>query len=99
MLELKDGVWEPEFRRVPYDVDRAVERYESSGMLASGGLSAHIFREEVVFARSFLVPFLMWCETDGREKTEEAWNEFRQRFDARFRTPESSREVRSSTEP
>lgn len=99
ILECRDGTWAPEFRRVPYDVEAAVERFETSGMLEEGGLSAHIFRQEVIFARSFLVPFLMWCETDGREKTERSWDEFQQRFQARFRPPETPSGVRASAQP
>ncbi|HZJ09319.1 MAG TPA: metallophosphoesterase family protein [Trueperaceae bacterium] len=99
ILELTAGGWQPEFRRVPYDVDAALERFESSGMLEAGGLSAKIFREEIVHARSFLVPFLMWCETDGRHKSGDAWNEFKRRFEARFRPPEVSPFVSSSPTP
>lgn len=99
VLELSGGEWVPEFRRVPYDVDATLARYEESGMLTSGGLSARIFREELVYARSFLVPFLMWCETDGREKSEGAWGEFRERFEARFRPAEIVAGVRSSMTP
>ena len=99
ILELVDGIWVPEFRRVPYDVDAALERFESSGLLEAGGLSARIFREETRFARSFLVPFLMWCETDGRERTEADWGEFRERFATRFRPPMRFDDVRAAPTP
>ncbi len=99
VLELRDGVWAPEFRRVPYDVEAALERFESSGLVREGGLSARIFREEVRFARSFLVPFLMWCETDGRERSEADWEEFRERFATRFLPPTRYEEVSASTRP
>jgi len=99
ILELAGGEWVPEFRRVPYDVGAALERFESSGMLAAGGLSARIFREEVRYARSFLVPFLMWCETDGRERSEADWEEFRERFATRFRPPPRYEKVSSSRLP
>lgn len=99
ILKLHDGAWLPEFRRVPYDVEAAVERFAASGMLEHGGLSAEIFREEIIYARSFLVPFLMWCETDDRDKSAESWEEFRRRFEARFRPPEIVNDVRSSPRP
>lgn len=99
VLELSDGEWVPEFRRVPYDVDAALERFDESGMSSAGGLSGRIFREEVRYARSFLVPFLMWCETDGRERTEADWEEFRERFATRFRPPTRYEEVSSSRLP
>lgn len=99
VLELVEGVWKQEFRRVPYDVETALERFETSGLLAAGGLSGHIFREEVRYARSFLVPFLMWCETDERERTVADWEEFRDRFATRFRPPVRFDEVRSAPTP
>lgn len=99
ILSLAEGAWSPEFRRVPYDVDEALARFESSGLLEAGGLSAEIFREEIVYARSFLVPFLMWCETDSREKSDAAWEEFKERFGTRFRPPELWTGVRSSPSP
>lgn len=99
ILELVTDTWRPEFRRVPYDVERTLARFDDSGILQSGGLSAHIFREELVYGRSLLVPYLMWCETDEREKGEETWHEYRERFEARFRTAEVHREVRSSRTP
>jgi len=99
ILELIDGVWQPEFRRVPYDVELTVARYEESGILAAGGLSASIFREELLYARSFLVPFLMWCEADGHDKSTGAYAEFRERFEVRFRPPEIVSGVRSSETP
>lgn len=99
ILELHEGAWRPEFRRVPYDVDAALDRFESSGLLDAGGLSGRIFREEVRYARSFLVPFLMWCETDSRERSEADWVEFRERFATRFRAPVRFDEVRSAPTP
>jgi predicted phosphodiesterase len=99
ILTLTAGEWVPDFRRVPYDRDAALQRIRSSGMLETTGLSAMIFYEEFVHASSFLVPFLMWCETDKREKTRENWDEFRKRFDVRFRQPDTPTTVRSSRQP
>ena len=99
VLTLTDGEWVPDFRRVPYDRDAALARFRSSGMLAETGLSASIFYEELTYASSFLVPFLMWCETDKREKTRENWDEYRARFEVRFREPEAPDAIRSSARP
>jgi len=99
VLERQDGAWQPEFRRVPYDLERALAAYTETGFLAEGGLSARIFQEELRFARSYMVPFLMWCEEQGREHGEADWDEFRDRFEARFRAPERPDEVRRSAEP
>ena len=98
-LTLGGGEWVPDFRRVPYDREAALDRVRSSGMLEHTGLSATIFFEELKYASSFLVPFLMWCETDKRDKTPANWEEYRKRFEVRFREPESPRAVRSSRQP
>lgn len=99
ILTLSGGEWLPDFRRVPYDREAAIARVRSSGMLAETGMSATIFFEELKYASSFLVPFLMWCETDKRDKTLENWDEYRRRFEVRFREPEDHRTVRSSPLP
>ncbi len=87
VLTLEDGRWAPQFRRVPYDREAALRAFADSGYLDEGGLSARIFLEELRNARSYLVPFLMWCEEQGRERSEAAWEEFQRRFEQRFRPP------------
>ena len=87
LLTLEGGAWETQFRRVPYDRDAALRAFSESGYLDGGGLSAHIFLEELRNARSYLVPFLMWCEEQGRPHGEDAWREFRRRFEQRFTPP------------
>ncbi len=87
VLELGPHGWAPEFRRVPYDREAALRAFETSGFLDRGGLSARIFHQELRYARSFLVPFLMWCEEGGRAREEATWEEFRRRFARRFRDP------------
>lgn len=99
VLTLRDGEWQPEFRRIPYDREAAMARMRSSGMLETTGLSASIFYEELRYASSFLVPFLMWCETDKRDKTRRNWDEYRTRFEVRFREPDVPEVVRSSPHP
>lgn len=85
LLELRDGRWHPEFRRVPYDHVRALARFSESGLLEDGGLSAEIFYQELLHARSYLVPFLMWSEERGRAHDESAWHDFRACNSHRFR--------------
>lgn len=99
ILTLQGGKWQPEFRRVPYDRARALAAYEDSGMLEKGGLSATIFREELRHARSFIVPFLMWCEEEKLDRDPERWSEYRRMRASRFVLPEELRDVRSSEEP
>lgn len=99
VLTLRGGKWVPEFRRVPYDRGRALAAYESTGMLANGGLSAVIFQDELRHARSYIVPFLMWCEEEKLERTADKWAEYRRMRASRFVLPEELSEVRSSAEP
>ena len=58
--------WRVEFRQVPYDLDRILEVYESSGFLAEGGVTARLLRMELEHASPMLVPFLHWAERTGR---------------------------------
>lgn len=99
ILELANGRWVPEFRRVPYDRSRALAAYVETGMLERGGLSATIFREELRHARSYIVPFLMWCEEEKRSRTLSDWDDFRRLRASRFVLPTEHGTVRSSEEP
>ncbi len=99
ILTLQSGRWTPEFRRVPYDRARALHAFEDSGMLERGGLSATIFREELLHARSYIVPFLMWCEEEKLARSPEMWAEYRRMRASRFMLPDEPRSVRSSEEP
>jgi len=99
ILTLRQGRWHPEFRRVPYDRQRALDAYERTGYLAAGGLSAAIFREELRHARSYMVPFLMWCEEEKLERNETMWSEYRRMRASRFQLPPEHTTVRASEEP
>ncbi len=91
VLSLEGGEWRPQFRRVAYDRGAAMRAFHDAGYLERGGLSARIFFEELKNARSYLVPFLMWCEEQGRAHGEVAWEEFQRRFEQRFRPPDEVR--------
>lgn len=84
LLTLDGGGWRPEFRMVPYDREAALAAFESSGYLDEGGLSAHIFREELRYARSFLTPFIRWSDDEGLGQSWESWRRFTAAFAARF---------------
>lgn len=99
ILTLQHGQWTPEFRRVPYDRSRAISAYEANGLLVEGGLSAEIFREELKYARSFMVPFLMWCEEEKFERTESRWRDYQRMRASRFTPPKEPDTVRASSEP
>jgi predicted phosphodiesterase len=76
ILTLEEGDWRAEFRAVDYDHAAALKAFERLGYLPAGDLSAHIFREELRFARSFYAPFWMWAEAKGKEKAWASWREF-----------------------
>lgn len=88
VLTLRDGAWAPQFRRVPYDHEAALRAFQTSGFVERGGLSARIFLEEARNARSYLVPYLMWCEEHEHPHGEASWAEFQRRFEQRFRPAE-----------
>lgn len=81
-----DGLpqWQPSIRTVPYDRSGVLRRFETSGLIAQGGVSAEIFREEVRAARSFYTPYWMWTEETGKPRTAETWQQFRSEFPERF---------------
>ena len=99
LLTLSGGAWSPEFRRVPYDIGRTVAAYAASGLADGGGLSAHIFREELIHARSYIVPFLMRCEEGRFERDLTGWAEYRRLAAARFVLPTMEPTVSASPEP
>lgn len=91
--------WLPEFRRVPYDQRRTLAAYDESGLLDAGGLSARIFRDELLHARSFIVPFLMRCEEGRLTRDERGWGEYRRLAAARFELPRMELTVQASATP
>ncbi|WP_161881133.1 metallophosphoesterase family protein [Deinococcus alpinitundrae] len=84
LLDSAQGRWEPILRAVPYDRSGVLSRFEKSGLLAEGGVSAEIFREEVRLARSLYTPYWMWTENAGKPRTPESWSQFRAEFPERF---------------
>lgn len=108
VLTLQGGEWQPDFRRVPYEVDAAVAAYDDNGLIAeraaSGELADHlldmyVFREELKHARSYLVPYMMWAEVEGVERSLASWELFRERHPERFAPPARPVDIRSSPEP
>ncbi len=108
VLTLRGGEWQPDFRRVPYEVDAAVAAYDDNGLIAereaSGELTDHlldmyVFREELKHARSYLVPYMMWAEVEGVERSLASWELFRERHSERFAPPARPVDIRSSPEP
>ncbi|PNY82483.1 metallophosphoesterase family protein [Deinococcus koreensis] len=69
------GVWQPDFRAVPYERSAVLARFASSGLLSTG-LSAEIFRQEVITARSLYTPYWLWTEEQGLPRTVSTWETF-----------------------
>lgn len=83
-LDLRGGRWEPQLHLVPYDVQAALGAFERSGLSREGGLSAHIFREELRLARSLYTPFWDYAEKLAEPKTEALWEAFQLAHPERF---------------
>ena len=84
LLELRDGAWQPTFRRVAYDLAKALAAFDHDGYIASAGLLARLFRDEVRDARSYLVPYQMWAVAQGEALGEASWQRFVALHPARF---------------
>ncbi|ANE43212.1 metallophosphoesterase family protein [Deinococcus puniceus] len=73
--------WRIELRRVLYDRAGVLRRFGSSGLLKTG-LSAEIFREEIVTARSLYTPYWTWTETEHLPRTAATWAAFLRQYPA-----------------
>ena len=80
--------WHADFCAVPYDHVAALQAYEDTGYAAEGGLSAHIFLQELRYARPHYASFWMWCETEQRIKDWHSWHDFVASFPERFAAPD-----------
>ncbi|CAM4432270.1 metallophosphoesterase family protein [Deinococcus marmoris] len=76
-----DG-WHTEFRAVPYDRTGVLARFGSSGLLDTG-LSAQIFREEIISSRSLYTPYWSWTEHERLPRDTRTWDTFLRRLPAR----------------
>jgi len=65
VLEQDVKGWKPQLRQVPYDIERILEIYQTSGFLEQGGVTAKLLRLEIQHAAPVLVPFLTWAEATG----------------------------------
>jgi predicted phosphodiesterase len=57
-----------EFRAVEYDLEETVESYEKTGFLAAGGATAQLLLLELRNAAPYLVPFMAWTQSEGRDQ-------------------------------
>lgn len=76
ILRREYGAWIPEFRRVRYDREAALEAYEATGYLEAVGLSGWLYRLELASARSLLVPFMMWAGRSDGGLDRSVWQAF-----------------------
>lgn len=88
ILTLKAGVWQHQFKAVPYDKKAAQQAFYELGYLDEGGISAHIFYEELRCARSFLVPFWNWTQKQEKPQDWTSWELFKEAFPERLLEPE-----------
>lgn len=77
LMELVGGDWRAEFCAVDYDRAGALAAFESSGYLLAGGVSAHIFLEELRLARPLYASFWDWAEAEAKAKNWQDWLEFK----------------------
>lgn len=75
LLTARAGQWQPEIIRVDYDREASVRRFAESGYLATG-LSAEIFSQELLTARSLYTPYWNWTERGGLPRTTQTWECF-----------------------
>jgi len=81
IFEVVAGKTEIEFRQVGYDLNSIFQIYETSGFLASGGVTARLLILELQNAQPFLVPFLQWASTLGIPPVTEQIDRFREFYD------------------
>lgn len=79
LLTAEENNWQIDLRKVTYDRTNVLRRFETSGLLDTG-LSAQIFRNEIVTARSLYTPFWEWTERSGQVRNQATWAEFQQQF-------------------
>ncbi|MEM7736647.1 MAG: metallophosphoesterase [Deinococcota bacterium] len=80
--------WQVTFHAVDYDHAAALVAYDETGYAARGGVSADIFRRELIHARPHYASFWMWCETGGHPKDALHWQQFIDKHPERFMLPE-----------
>lgn len=67
--------WAPQIVRVDYDREGSLRRFAESGYLRTG-LSAEIFRQELLTSRSLYTPYWAWTEAEALPRTEATWAQF-----------------------
>ncbi len=84
ILELVDNGWQGRFQAVEYDRVKAMAAFAETGYLEKGGLSAHIFRDELFYARVLFDPYWRWMNQHNQPGTWETWEVFKSQHPDRF---------------
>lgn len=84
LVELGENHVQVDFRQVPYNLDLALQDFYTSGLLAEGGLGAHLLWLELQQGRSFLTPFYMWALEQKLPRDWETWHLFQATYPERF---------------
>ncbi|MFQ5630097.1 MAG: metallophosphoesterase family protein [bacterium] len=69
--------WQAEFRAIAYDREAAILAFEETDYLEQGTLSAHIFRDELIYSRPLFDPFWRWTRECNKPRIWASWDEFR----------------------
>ncbi len=87
--------WTPSFHQVDYDQEAFLQHYVTSGFLPEGGMTSALLRQEIIHARPFLVPFLVWARKQDLEPTHALMPSFLDIYDPTM----SIRELTALLEP
>jgi len=60
LLDARDGIWQPIFRTVPFDLDRVLDEFKRQHFVEQCGVVGQLIIEEFQTARMRLYPFLQW---------------------------------------
>jgi len=84
VLEIGENHLQVDFRQIPYNLQAALQAYYDSGLMEAGGVGAEIFYHETRTARSLLMHFWYWAESQALPRDREAWRLYRAAHPERF---------------
>ena len=69
VLELREGAWSVDQRRVTYDVDATLRACRETGYLDEAGPVARLFAAEIANGRRHLSPFMRWFSATSEPRS------------------------------
>lgn len=81
ILERGHEGWRVEHVAVPYDRERTLDAYRSTGFLEAGHVTAELLALELRTAQSHLVPFVEWAAVTGRPASRDSLPLFLESFE------------------